>query len=208
MRPTAWHTLFFPVATFVLSCAALSAQSNAWRIDANHSAAYFSIRHLMISTVRGQFTGVNGIVHYDPNHPAESSVDATIACGTVTTGVAKRDDQLKGPDFFDTAKYPVMKFVSRRIEVPAPGKLKITGDLTINAITRSIVLDVDGPSQVVRDAQGRDKIGLSASAKINRKDFGIVWNEVLESGGFALADEVSITLDIELLRQPLDTSRH
>jgi polyisoprenoid-binding protein YceI len=172
----------------------------AWRIDSNHSAANFSIRHLMISTVRGQFTGVNGIVHYDPNRPAESTVEATIACATVTTGVAKRDEQLKGPDFFDVAKYPNLKFASRRVEVTAPGKLRVTGGLTINAVTRPVVLDVDGPSPVVRDAQGREKMGLSASAKINRKDFGIVWNEIMESGGFALADEVSITLDIELLR--------
>jgi len=190
----------FPVAPLLLFCTALPAQQTIWRIDSNHSAAYFSIRHLMISTVRGQFTGVNGTVHYDPNRPAESSVEATIACSTVTTGVAKRDEQLKGPDFFEVAKYPNMKFTSRRVEVPEPGKLKITGDLTINAVTRPVVLDVDGPSAVVRDAQGREKIGLGASAKINRKNFGIVWNEIMESGGFALADEVSITLDIELLR--------
>jgi polyisoprenoid-binding protein YceI len=187
-------------ALLPLLSTALQAQETEWRIDSNHSNAYFSIRHLMISTVRGQFTGVNGTVHYDPKHPAESSVQATISCDTVTTGVPKRDQQLKGPDFFEVAKYPQMKFVSRRVEVVSPGKLKIAGDLTINATTRAVALDVDGPSAVVRDAQGREKMGLSVSAKINRKDFGIVWNEVLESGGFALADEVAITLDIELLR--------
>jgi polyisoprenoid-binding protein YceI len=178
----------------------LLAQQATWRIDSNHSAAYFSIRHLMISTVRGQFGGVAGTVRLDPARPAESSVDATIDCKTVNTGVAKRDEQMKGPDFFDVAKYPVMKFVSRRVEVPSPGKLKITGDLTINTTTKPVVLEADGPSPVVRDAQGRDKIGLSATTKINRKLFGIVWNEVLDGGGFALADDVAITLDIELIR--------
>lgn len=189
----------FLITLCALGCSPLSAQQ-AWRIDSNHSAAYFSIRHLMISTVRGQFGGVNGAVRLDPAHPADGAVEATIDCKTVSTGVAKRDEQMKGPDFFDVSKYPVMKFVSRRVEVPSPGKLKITGDLTINATTKPVVLEADGPSPVVRDAQGRDKIGLSATTKINRKLFGIVWNEVLDGGGLALADEVSITLDIELIR--------
>ena len=190
----------FALAPFALFYRSLSAQPADWRIDSNHSAANFSIRHLMISTVRGQFTGVNGIVHYDPNHPAESTVEAAIACGTVTTGVAKRDEQLKGPDFFDVAKHPNMKFTSRRVEVPAPGKLKITGDLTINAATRPVILDVDGPSPVVRDAQGREKMGLGASAKINRKDFGLGWNAALETGGFLVGEEVAITLDVQFIK--------
>jgi polyisoprenoid-binding protein YceI len=180
--------------------AVLPAQVTSWRIDPNHSAAYFSIRHLMISTVRGQFAGVNGTVLYDSARPEASSVQATVDCSTVNTGVAKRDDQMRGPDFFDVKKYPVMKFVSKRVETAGPGKLKISGDLTINATTRPVVLDVDGPSPSVKDAQGREKIGLNATTKINRKDFGIVWNEVLETGGFALADEVSISLDIEMIR--------
>ena len=188
------------VVLYALLCPRLYAQPATWRIDTNHSAAYFSIRHLMISTVRGQFGGIVGTVRLDPSHPAEGSVEATIDCKTVGTGVAKRDEQMKGPDFFNVAKYPVMKFVSRRVEAPAPGKRQLTGELTINATTRPVVLDVEGPSPVVRDAQGRDKIGLSATARINRKEFGIVWNEVLDGGGLALADEVSITLDIELIR--------
>ncbi len=155
----------------------------------------------MISTVRGQFSGVNGTMRYDPQHPAEGSVEATIDCSTVNSGVAKRDEQMRGPDFFDVKRYPVMKFISRQVQPAGPGKLKVTGDLTINATTRPVVLDVDGPSPPVKDAQGREKIGLGAATKINRKDFGIVWNEALETGGFALADEVSISLDIELIRQ-------
>ncbi len=173
---------------------------DVWRIDTNHSAAYFSVRHLMISTVRGQFSGLKGIIHYDPKHAANATVEATIDCATLTTGVAKRDEQMKGPDFFDVKRFPVMKFKSKRVETAGAEKLKITGDLTINAITRQVVLDVDGPSAPVKDAQGREKIGLNATTKINRKDFGIVWNEILESGGVAVADQVTITMDIELLR--------
>jgi polyisoprenoid-binding protein YceI len=174
--------------------------ADIWRIDPNHSAAYFSVRHLMISTVRGQFSGVTGLVHYDPKRVSDASVEASIDCRTLNTGVAKRDEQMKGPDFFDTKKYPAMKFKSKRVEQVGAEKLRVAGDLTINATTRPVSLDVDGPSPPVKDAQGREKIGLNASTKINRKDFGIVWNEVLESGGVAVADEVSITLDIELIR--------
>lgn len=192
------HSLVL-AAALILS-PGLPAQEGSWRIDPLHSAAFFGVRHLMISTVRGEFHGVNGAVHYDPKHPADATVEATIDCRTLTTGVAKRDEQMKGPDFFDTKLYPMMKFRSTHVQKAGPGKLKVTGDLTINAITRQVVLDVDGPSQPVRDAQGREKIGLSAAAKINRKDFAITWNEVLETGGLAVADEVSISMDIEMIR--------
>jgi polyisoprenoid-binding protein YceI len=173
---------------------------DAWHIDSNHSAAYFAVRHLMISTVRGTFNGVSGVVHYDPKHVSDASVEASVDCRTLNTGVAKRDDQMKGPDFFDTKRFPMMKFHSKRVEQAGPGKLKITGELTINDITRPVALDVEGPSPPVKDAQGREKIGLNASTKIDRKDFHIIWNEVLDGGGLAVADEVSITLDIELIR--------
>ena len=190
----------FALAACLIAPAALPAQDATWRIDPNHSAAYFSVRHLMISRVRGEFGGINGVVHYDPKRPTAATVEATIDCSTLNTGVAKRDAQMKGPDFFDVPHYPTMKFRSKQVQTAGAGKLKVTGDLTINATTRQVVFSVDGPSQAVKDAQHREKIGLSAETKINRKDFGITWNEVLETGGFAVADEVSITLDIELIR--------
>lgn len=179
---------------------ALHAQQTAWRIDSNHSGAHFSVRHMMISTVRGEFTGIAGTVLYDPKDPAHDSVEATIDCTTVNTGVAKRDAQLKGPDFFDVTRYPQMKFKSRRVEDAGAGKLKITGELTINSTTKPVVLDVDGPSPSIRDPRGNEKIGLSANTKISRKEFGITWNEVMESGGIAVADEVAISLDLELIK--------
>jgi len=176
------------------------AQESNWRIDPLHSGAHFSVRHMMISTVRGEFTGVTGSVTYDPKDPARDAVDATIDCSTVNTGVAKRDAQLKTADFFDVAHYPTMKFKSRRVEKAGDGKLKITGDLTINATTQEVVLDVEGPTASIRDPRGNEKIGLEASTQISRKKFGIIWNETMESGGIAVADEVSISLDLELIK--------
>jgi polyisoprenoid-binding protein YceI len=178
----------------------LAAQDGAWRIDPLHSLAQFSVRHMMISTVRGQFGGVKGIIHYDPKNPAAATVEATIDAATINTGEPKRDSDLKGEEFFDVKKYPVMKFLSKRVEVAGPGKLKVTGDLTVNAITKQVVLDLDGPTPPIKDTQGRQKIGASATTKISRKEFGILYNPVLEAGGVAVSDEVSIVLDIELIR--------
>jgi len=178
----------------------LSAQENSWRIDPLHSLAQFSVRHMMISTVRGQFGGIKGSIQYDPKNPTAATVEATIDCTSINTGEPKRDNDLKGEEFFDVKKYPVMKFRSKRVEVAGPGRLKVTGDLTINAITRQVVLDLDGPTEPIKDTQGRQKIGASATTKISRKDFGILYNPVLETGGVAVRDEVAITLDIELIR--------
>jgi polyisoprenoid-binding protein YceI len=178
----------------------LRAQEANWRIDPLHSGAHFSVRHMMISTVRGEFTGITGSVTYDPKDPARDAVEATIDCATVNTGVAKRDTQLKGPDFFDVAHYPTMKFKSKRVEKAGDGKLKVIGDLTINATTQEVVLDVDGPTAPIRDPHGNEKVGLAASTQISRKKFGITWNETMESGGIAVADEVSISLDLELIK--------
>jgi polyisoprenoid-binding protein YceI len=178
----------------------LPAQDASWKIDPLHSAAQFSVRHMMISTVRGEITGITGSVTYDPQHPSEASVQATLDCSTINTGVAKRDAQLKSADFFDVTRYPLMKFQSKRVEVAGSGKLKIVGDLTINASTNEVTLEVEGPTAPIRDPRGNEKIGLTASTQISRKTFGITWNEVMESGGVAVADQVSITLDLELIK--------
>ena len=179
---------------------AASAQSISWRIDPLHSSVQFSVRHMMISTVRGQFAGVKGQVVYDPANPGKSSVEATIDSSTVNTGEPKRDTDLKTPEFFDVKQYPVMKFKSTGVDVAAGGKLKVTGMLTINAVSRQVVLDVDGPTAPIRDPQGREKVGVSATTKISRKEFGILYNPVMETGGVAVSDEVSIVLDLELIR--------
>ncbi len=134
-----------------LYAAGLSAQTTSWHIDPLHSTAQFSVRHMMISTVRGHFGGVKGTVSLDEQNPANDTVEATIDCTTINTGEPKRDSDLKGEEFFDVKKYPVMKFKSKRVEVAGPGRLKVTGDLTINAITRQVVLDIDGPTPPIKD---------------------------------------------------------
>ena len=181
---------------------ALYAQEATYRIDPLHSLAQFSVRHMMISTVRGQFGGVRGTIKYDPKNPAAAIVEATIDCTTINTGEPKRDSDLKGEEFFDVKKYPVITFRSKKVSVGAPGRLKVIGDLTINAITKQVILDLDGPSAPIKDTQGRIKIGASATTKVSRKEFGILYNPILETGGVAVSDEVSIVLDIEMIRNP------
>lgn len=176
------------------------AQAVVWKIDPLHSSAQFSVKHMMISTVRGQFGGVKGSVLYDPKNPAASTVEATIDCSTVNTGEPKRDNDLKSAEFFDVKRYPVMTFKSKSVQVAGPGKLRIIGDLTINATTREVVLDFEGPVGPVRDTQGREKLGASGIAKISRKDFGILYNPIMETGGVAVSDEVSIALEVELVK--------
>jgi polyisoprenoid-binding protein YceI len=180
-----------------------NAQGESWRVDTLHSSAQFSVRHMMISTVRGQFGGIKGTVLYDAKNPAASSVEVTIDCSTVNTGEPKRDADLKGPEFFDVKRYPVMKFKSKSVSSAGPGKLKVVGDLTINAITRPVTLDVEGPTLPIRDTQHREKIGVSAATKISRKEFGILYNPVMETGGVAVSDEVSIILEVELIKDQI-----
>jgi polyisoprenoid-binding protein YceI len=183
-----------------LCAAGLSAQTSSWRIDPLHSSAQFSVRHMMISTVRGHFGGVKGTATLDEKNPANDTVEATIDCTTINTGEPKRDSDLKGEEFFDVKKYPVMKFKSKRVAVAGPGKLKVTGDLTINAITREVVLDLDGPTPPIKDTQNRIKVGVQGITKVSRKSFGILYNPVMETGGVAVSDEVAIELDIELIK--------
>jgi polyisoprenoid-binding protein YceI len=184
----------------LIYASSLSAQPGSWHIDPLHSLAEFSVRHMMISTVHGQFGGVRGTIVYDAKKPSASTVEATIDCTTINTGEPKRDSDLKGAEFFDIQHYPVMKFKSAKVEVAGPGQLQVTGTLTINAITRTVVLKVDGPNGPIKDTQGREKLGLNATTTVSRKEFGILYNPVMETGGVAVSDEVRINLDIELIR--------
>jgi polyisoprenoid-binding protein YceI len=200
MAPIRWSTRAVILGLAAILSPALHAQAVSWRIDPLHSSAQFSVRHMMISTVRGQFGGVKGSVRYDPKNPKASSVEATIDVTTVNTGEPKRDSDLKTAEFFDVQHYPVMTFKSTRVDTAGPGKLKVTGDLTINAITRQVILEVEGPTPPIKDTQGREKIGVSGVTKISRKQYGILYNPVMEAGGVAVSDEVSIVLEIELIR--------
>ncbi len=188
------------LALLALAPVVAQAQPGSWHIDPLHSLAEFSVKHMMISTVRGQFGGVKGAVVYDPKNPARSTVEATIDCSTVNTGEPKRDADLRSAEFFDIQHYPTMKFKSTHVEAAGQGKLLVTGNLTINAITRQVVLNVDGPNGPIKDTNGREKLGLNATTKVSRKEFGILYNPVMETGGVAVSDEVTINLDIELIR--------
>jgi polyisoprenoid-binding protein YceI len=169
------------------------AQADSWKIDPNHTAAQFAIRHLGVSTVRGAFTKVSGSAEYDPADLSKTSIDATIDASSVDTRVEMRDNDLRSPNFFDVQKYPTITFKSKRASAAGDGKIKITGDLTIHGVTKEVVLDVDEPTAPIKDAKG-PRMGTSASTKINRKEFGV-------SGGSAVAaDEVSITIDVELIQ--------
>ncbi len=178
----------------------LTAPAETWTIDPSHSSAQFAVRHMMVSTVRGDFSNVNGKVEYDPEKPAATKIDATIDVATVNTRVAARDNHLKSADFFDVAKYPTMSFVSKSVEPAGSGKLKVIGDLTMHGVTKQVALEVEGPSGVVKNQQG-SRMGATATAKLSRKDFGLTWNQMLEAGGVAVSDEVNVTLDLELTRK-------
>lgn len=177
------------------------ADAPAYQIDSAHSSASFSIKHLMVTNVRGQFSKVTGTVKYDRQNPASSFVDATIDVSTIGTQEEKRDAHLKSADFFDTARFPTMRFVSKRVMPAGPGKLKLLGDLTIHGVTRQVTLDVDGPAPEMKDPWGMARTGASATTRISRKDFGLTWNKALETGGVVVGDEVLIAVDVALVRK-------
>jgi polyisoprenoid-binding protein YceI len=171
-----------------------------WSIDPAHAAAQFAVRHMMVSTVRGQFSGVKGTVHLDAADPTRDSVDATIDATTIDTREPKRDAHLKSPDFFDVAKFPTITFKSKKVEVIGKGHLKITGELTMHGVTREVPLDVTLSEGEYKDGYGNVRRGAAAKGQVNRKDYGLLWNKPLESGGVLVGDDVLIDLDIEMLQ--------
>jgi polyisoprenoid-binding protein YceI len=171
-----------------------------YHLDPAHSSAHFSVRHMMISNVRGEFSRLSGAVVFDPQNPAASSIEAQIETASINTSDAKRDAHLRSADFFDAEKYPSLTFRSTRLARTEAG-WTVEGDLTIHGVTRPVTLDVEGPTPEVKDPWGSGRIGATASAKLNRKDFGLTWNTPLETGGFLVGDEIRITLEIEAIRQ-------
>jgi polyisoprenoid-binding protein YceI len=187
------------LAVASLACC-IASYAEEWQIDRAHSAAQFSVRHMMVSTVRGHFGKLTGTIHYDLANPSAARVQADVDVSSVDTREPKRDAHLKSADFFDAANHPTMTFKSTKVEPAGQGKLKMTGDLTIRGTTRPVVFDVDGLTSPVKDRGGL-RMGAAATAKINRKDFGITWNRVLEAGGVTVGDEVTIMLDLELVQR-------
>lgn len=172
---------------------------NKYNIDPSHSSANFSIKHMMIAKVHGGFEKISGQFQFDPKDLANSSVDVTIEASSINTREPQRDAHLKSADFFDVENYPNLTFKSTRFE-KSGDSLKITGNLTIHGVTNSVVLEVDGPSEELKDPWGNAKIGASATTKIKRKDFGLTWNAALEAGGLLVGDDVQITLDVQFVK--------
>jgi polyisoprenoid-binding protein YceI len=170
-------------------------------IDPAHSSASFKVRHLMVSNVRGELGAITGRVLIDEADLSRSSVEATIDATAINTRDEKRDAHLRSPDFFDVQAYPTVTFRSKRVEAGKGGHLKVTGDLTIRGITRETTLDVEPLSSEVRDPWGNSKRGVSATTRINRKDFEVSWNATLDGGGLVVGDEVAVTLEVELGRR-------
>ena len=178
-----------------------AATSSSWQIDPQHSSAQFSVRHMAISTVRGAFSKVTGTIALDDKDIAKSTVDVTIDVNTIDTREPDRDNDLRSDKFFDVAHYPSITFKSKKIEQIAPGKLKVTGALTIRGTTKEVVLDVDGPSAPIKDPWGNQRAAATATTKVNRQDFGVKWNAALDNGGVVVGDDVSITIDVEMIKK-------
>ena len=180
-----------------------SAGTTAYQIDPRHSSADFTVTHMLISKVPGQFHGVNGTIIVDDADITKSSVNVTIDVNTVNTNEPDRDKDLKSANFFDVEKYPTITFKSTKVEKNADGSLKVTGDLTIHGVTKSVVLNASAPKPPIKDPWGLTRTACSAATQINRKDFGITWNKTLDGGGAIVSDEVNIALDVEMIIPPV-----
>ena len=183
-----------------MSSAVTAENSTTWTIDSAHSGVHFSVKHLVVATVRGQFDKVSGSVVIDPADPAGSSVHAVIDAASINTREPQRDAHLRSPDFLDAEQFPTIEFRSTKVARSDQG-FAVTGDLTIHGVTRTVVLAVEATDDEIRDPFGNLKRAATATTKINRKDFGLTWNVGLETGGFLVGDEVRIELDVELISQ-------
>jgi len=192
----------FAVAAGLFLAAASSVPAQTWTIDSSHSAAQFSVRHMMVTTVRGDMGKITGAVSFDPAKPAAGSIDATIDVTGINTREAGRDKHLKSADFFDVEKFPTITFKSKKIDPAAGGGFKVTGDLTMKGVTKEVVLDVEPLRPVIKDQRGASRTGTTATTKLNRQDYGVNWSRALDGGGVVVSDDVSVTIDIQLISAP------
>ena len=172
------------------------------QVDPAHSTAAFAIKHMMVSTVHGSFGKVTGTLNHDPKDPTKSSANIQIDPASLDTRVEKRDAHLKSADFFDVQKCPDMSFKSTKVEKAGEKKYKVTGDLTMHCATKPVTLDVEGLNGPVKGPQGANLYAATATGKLSRKDFGLLWNKPLETGGVVVGDEVQLTVDLELTDSP------
>jgi len=174
--------------------------TTTWNIDPVHSVAEFKVKHMMISNVKGQFPKVTGALTVDENDLSRSRVEASIEAVSIETRDPQRDAHLRSADFLDVEKFPTLSFNSTRISLVREGELAVEGDLTIRGVTRKVTFSVEGPTPPVKDPWGNTRIAVSATTKINRKEFGLTWNAALETGGILVGDEVAVTLDVEFVK--------
>ncbi len=176
------------------------AATTTWNIDPAHAVAEFKVKHMMISNVKGQFGKVTGTLTLDESDLTRSKATASIEASSIETRDTQRDAHLKSADFLHVEKFPSLYFSSTRISLVRDGELAVEGDLTIRGVTRKVVFNVEGPTPPTKDPWGNTRVGISATTKINRKDYGLTWNAALETGGILVGDEVTITLEVEFIK--------
>jgi polyisoprenoid-binding protein YceI len=180
--------------------AAAPQTTTTWNIDPAHTVAEFKVKHMMIANVKGHFSGVSGVLIRDESNPANDRIEATIEAASIHTRDEQRDAHLKSADFFHVEKFPTLHFKFTGVNVLADGEVSVEGDLTIHGVTRKVRFAVEGPTPPAKDPWGNTRIGISAAAKINRKDFGLTWNAALETGGILVGDDITITLDAQFVK--------
>jgi polyisoprenoid-binding protein YceI len=188
--------------TIAFLCMAAPALAQTWRIDPAHSRAQFTVRHMGIANIRGDFGAVSGTIEFDGKDVTKARVNASIDVNSITTRVIKRDEHIKTDDFLDAAKHPTMTFVSTAITPKGDGKFAMTGNLTIRGTTKPVTFELEAPSAPLVRKGEATRIGAAASGWINRKDFGVKYHEVLENGALGVADQLFIQLDVEMIQQP------
>ncbi|HKY31041.1 MAG TPA: YceI family protein [Candidatus Polarisedimenticolia bacterium] len=191
----------FPLIPVLFALAVLPAAADVWDIDPAHSSAVFKVRHLAVANVSGGFGKVAGVLNLDESDVTKSTVEAVIEAASIDSGHEGRDKHLKSAEFFDVEKFPTITFKSKKVEKAGEGMLKVLGDLTIRGVTKEVILNVEGPLAPVKDPWGNTKSGASATTKINRQDFGLTWGPVMEGGGLVVGNDVSITIDVELVKK-------
>jgi polyisoprenoid-binding protein YceI len=179
----------------------LIAGAATYQLDTDHSSIQFKVRHLTVSNVTGTFNKMKGSASVEGEDLATLKVEVIIDAASVDTGHQKRDEHIRTADFLDVAKYPTITFVSKKVVKADPGKLRITGDLTLHGVTREITVDLEGPTPEIKDPWGNFRRGTTGTAKIDRRDFGITWNKALDTGGLVVGNEVGIQVDIEWVRK-------
>ncbi|HVB78853.1 MAG TPA: YceI family protein [Candidatus Binataceae bacterium] len=179
----------------------LAASADTWQIDPVHTSIGFTVRHMTISSVRGQFDKFAGTITAKDHDPASVVIDVTIDTSSIDTRSAARDADLKSANFLDVAKYPTMTFKSKKVEAAGPGKFNVVGDLTLHGVTKEVTLAVDVPSAPIKDPWGNERAGASATTTISRKAFGLTWNKLIEAGGAVVGDEVSVSIDVEAVKK-------